>query len=376
VRVLVAPDSFGGTLSAGEVAHAFALGWRDIRPQDDVRTLPLSDGGEGLIGVLETLTPDARRTTVEVAGTDTRPVEAPVLWLDATTAVLESAAICGLPPAEVARRPLEASSYGVGQALAHVVQAGADHVVLGLGGTGVVDGGSGALNGLGMRLRVADGSGLRVGAGDLATCVSVETGWSRWSPRVTLDLLADTTAVLDEAATHFGPQKGVTAGQVEPLRAALAAWANVLQQSFPRPVGGPVGPTSTYTGAAGGLGFALAVALGGRLMSGAAWVAERAGFPAALVDADLVVSGEGRLDVTSATGKVVGYVLHAARTQGRATAAVVGSIAPGGLAELDLRPEDVVSAAVTGPGRPASEAVRAAAQSLARRIAPVHSDAR
>ena len=177
--VLVAPDSFGGTLRAAEVAGAFRDGWREVRPGDTVATLPLSDGGEGLLDVLDALQPEAQRTSVEVAGTDTRPVEAPVLWLDEQTAVLESATICGLPGPDLPRRPLDATSYGVGQALAHVVDAGATHVIVGLGGTGVVDGGAGALTGLGMRLRVADGSGLRVGAGDLARCTSVERGWSR-----------------------------------------------------------------------------------------------------------------------------------------------------------------------------------------------------
>ena len=178
MHVLIAPDSFGGTLTAREVAAAFSAGWRDVRPSDAVMEVPLSDGGEGLLDVLVPLSPDARIETIEVAGTDTRPVAAPVLWLDPGTAVLESATICGLPSAaDGPRRPLDATSYGVGQALRHVVAAGARHVILGLGGTGVADGGSGALNGLGFRLRVADGSGLRVGAGDLGRCTAIESGW-------------------------------------------------------------------------------------------------------------------------------------------------------------------------------------------------------
>jgi glycerate 2-kinase len=369
VKVLIAPDSFGGTLAAAEVAEAFARGWSEVRPTDVVRRLPLSDGGEGLIAVLRELVPDARVTTVEVAGTDTRPVEAPVLWLDERTAVLESATICGLPPVDAPRRPLEATSYGVGQALAHVVDRGARHVVLGLGGTGVVDGGSGALNGLGMRLRVADGSGLRVGAGDLAACTTVERGWSRWAADVTLDLLADTRIVLGEAVQHYGPQKGVTAAQVGPLGAAMDHWAVVLCDAFP----GPVDAATAHTGAAGGLGFALAVALGGRLVPGAGWVAERAGLAGAVGAADLVVTGEGRLDATTATGKVVAQVLGAARGSGRATAAVVGQVAAGAVEELGLAPDHVVTAPASGPGPAAHEAVRGAARTLARRITSVHS---
>lgn len=369
MRVLIAPDSFGGTLSAAEVTDAFAAGWLDVRSADNVRSLPLSDGGEGLIAVLRELLPDTRVTSVEVAGTDTRPVQAPVLWLDERTAVLESATICGLPSSDAPRRPLEATSYGVGQALMHVVDAGARHVVLGLGGTGIVDGGSGALNGLGMRLRVADGSGLRVGAGDLGACTTVERGWSRWSADVTLDLLADTRIVLGEAVPRYGPQKGATPAQVGPLGEAMEHWASVLCDAFP----GPIDAGSAHTGAAGGLGFALAVALGGRLVPGAAWVAERAGLAAAVAAADLVVTGEGRLDATTATGKVVAQVLDAARAAGRATAAVVGQVAAGAVEELGLAADRVVPAPASGPGPAAREAVRGAARTLAQRITSVHS---
>jgi glycerate kinase len=369
VQILVAPDSFGGTLTAPEVAAAFADGWRQERPADHVRALPLSDGGEGLLAVLRQLHPEARVTAVEVAGTDTRPVEAPVLWLDECTAVLESATICGLPPAGLPRRPLEATSYGVGQALAKVVAQGARHVVLGLGGTGTIDGGSGALNGLGMRLRVADGAGLRVGAGDLGACVAVEHGWSKWPDEVTLDLLVDTHIVLAEAVPRYGPQKGVAAAQVEPLSAAMERWAQVLGQAFP----GPVDRVTPGTGAAGGLGFALAVALGGRLVPGAEWVAERAVLAPAVRGADLVVTGEGRLDATSVTGKVVSFVLATAREHGRAVAAVVGSAVPEVVQELGLTPDRVVAAPASGPGPLAHEAVRTAARALARRVSSVHS---
>ena len=369
--VLVAPDSFGGTLRAAEVAGAFRDGWREVRPGDTVATLPLSDGGEGLLDVLDALQPEAQRTSVEVAGTDTRPVEAPVLWLDEQTAVLESATICGLPAPDLPRRPLDATSYGVGQALAHVVDAGATHVIVGLGGTGVVDGGAGALSGLGMRLRVADGSGLRVGAGDLARCTSVERGWSRWPDDVRLTVLADTDAVLADAVTRFGAQKGVTASQAGPLAAALEAWAELLGVAFP----GAVGPTTPGTGAAGGLGFALAVVLGGELVSGSAWVAERVGLDAAVARADLVVTGEGRLDATSASGKVVARVLATARTHGRAAAAVVGAAAPGAAEAVGLSVDRVVTAPATGPGPDAQAAVCAAARTLAQRTTSVHSAA-
>ena len=378
MRVLIAPDSFGGVLPAGTVAVAAADGWREVRPDDTVHTLPLSDGGEGLLDVLAALHPAATRTTVEVAGTDTRPVRAPVLWLDARTAVLETARICGLPPADVPRRPLEATSYGVGQALTHVVEAGAEHVIVGLGGTGVVDGGSGALNGLGMRLRRADGSGLRVGAADLAECTGVDRGWARWPDGVRLDLLADTDVPVTAAVARYGPQKGLATERIGPLAAAVAGWADVLTAAFP----GRVGPDTPHTGAAGGLGLALAVALGGRLTAGATWVAERAGLDGAVATADLVVTGEGRLDATTTTGKVVDEVARTARRHGRPVGVVAGTIDTEVAARLGIAerlrataPATAPTAApATGAGDAAVAAVRAAGRLLASRITSVHSE--
>ena len=369
MEVLVAPDSFGGTLRADEVAAAFRLGWLDVRPADRVRELPMSDGGEGLLAVLGAPHPDARRTTVEVAGTDTRPLDAPVLWLDDRTAVLESATICGLPPAGQPRRPLDATSYGVGQALAHVAEAGAEHVILGLGGTGVVDGGSGALNGLGMRLRVTDGSGLRVGAGDLGRCTEVDRGWTSWPERMRLTLLVDTDVVLTDAVRRYGPQKGVTDAQLVPVSDAMAAWGDLLCATFP----GPVTPSTPGTGAAGGLGFALAVALGGELVPGSGWVAARAGLDDAVAAADLVVTGEGRLDATSATDKVVARVLAVARRHACAAAIVTGVVAPGAPEDVGIASDRIVTAPATGPGSAAADAVRRAARTLAERTTSVHS---
>ena len=369
MKVLIAPDSFGGTLTAQEVAAAFARGWREARPADTIVRLPLSDGGEGLIDVLEGLAPQAVRTTVEVAGTDTRPHTAPILWLDPATAVLETAAICGLPPADEARRPLDATSYGVGQALQAAVAQGARTVIVGLGGTGTIDGGSGALNALGMRLTVADGSGLRVGAGDLGSCVAVAPGRSSWPADVQLELLADTEVALVDAVARYGPQKGLGSGQIGPLGDAMEHWGTVLLDAFP----GPHRPTTPRTGAAGGLAFALAVGLGGTLRSGSAWVAQRAELDDAVAAADLVVTGEGRLDATSATGKVVARVVAAAREQGRAVAAVVGAVDRGAVEALGLAPDRVVTAPASGPGPAAARAIVEAARMLAQRMASVHS---
>jgi glycerate 2-kinase len=371
VRILVAPDSFGGVSPAADAAHAIAEGWRRVRPSDAVDVLPMSDGGEGLLEVMSMLEPDARRTSVEVAGADSKPRVVPIHWTDDETAVLESAAVCGLATVPTdRRRPMEATTYGIGQLLQAALDGGARRIVLGLGGTATVDGGSGALNGLGFRLRTTDGSGVRIGAADLHSCASVEDAWSRW-PRsdVTLELLADVDAVLAEAAPLFGPQKGLAAAQVDTVTAALEAWGRLLCATYP----GTVAVDTPGTGAAGGLGFALAVALGGTLRTGSAWVAERAGLPGALARADLVITGEGRLDATSRRGKVVSQVLDLARAAATPVALVVGQVAPGGIEAVGVAAERVVTAPLTPSDPAAVQALRHAGETLARRLTSVHS---
>jgi len=370
VRIVVAPDSLGGVSPAAAAASAIAEGWSSIRPGDTVEVRPLSDGGEGLLDVMAALEPAATRTSVEVAGADSRPRLATIHWTDPSSALIESADVCGLATIEPdRRRPMEATSYGIGQLLQAAVDGGARRIVVGLGGTATIDGGSGALNALGFRLRTQDGSGVRIGAGDLHTCATIDDGWSHW-PRetVTLDLLADVDATLEEAAPLFGPQKGLSGPQVRVVGAALDAWGSLLCATYP----GPVQVTTPGAGAAGGLGLGLAVALGGTLRAGAPWVAQRAGLPAAIADADLVITGEGRLDATSGRGKVVGHVLGLARASGTAVALVVGQVAAGGVEAVGVAEERVVTAPVTLGDPMATAALRRAGETLARRLTSVH----
>src|SRR5688500_4420682 len=153
VRVIIAPDSFGGTLTASEAAAAMAEGWRRARPDHDLRAVPMSDGGEGLVEVITAAVPDAQRLTAEVADARGYAVDAEWLLLADGTAVIESALACGLARTPVERRnPRLATSYGVGQLIAAAQQAGAARIVVGLGGTATVDGGAGAVTALGHRL--------------------------------------------------------------------------------------------------------------------------------------------------------------------------------------------------------------------------------
>jgi glycerate 2-kinase len=220
---------------------------------------------------------------------------------------------------------------------------------------------------LGFRLRVEDGSGLKIGGGELHRVRRVEHGWiGDWSG-IEVVLLADVTTRLLDAARVFGPQKGASRDEVRQLTEALEVWADVAERDL--------AGTGRYrelagSGAAGGLGFGLACALGARFVPGAATVAELQGLPAALRDADLLVSGEGRLDATSFQGKVVGHVVDLARAAGVRATAVVGSVDPAasGAGDDELSDlEHIEEAASEGPGEDPAAEVAEAARRLASR---------
>lgn len=353
MKVVIAPDSFGGTLTAPEAARAIAAGWVRARPNDEIRLLPLSDGGEGLVDVL------AERGEVhhvEVAGPLGHPRSARWVALEDGTAVVGSDEACGLRhlPAGV-RRPMEATTYGVGQVIGAAREAGATRILVGLGGSATVDGGAGAVTGLGFRVRVADGSGLKIGARDLHRVASVAPGWEGDWTGVTVALLADVRTRLLAAPATFGPQKGAGPHDVARLESALRAWADVVERDL-----GPAGLREVAgSGAAGGLGFGLAAALDAAILPGAAGVADLLGAEGLLRAADLVVTGEGSLDATSVEGKVVGALLE--RAGGVPVAAVVGRVVevPPGL-------EDIEASSPEGPGPDPTAAVSAAAERLAR----------
>lgn len=307
MRVLIAPDSFTGTLSATEAAAAIASGWRRARPGDDLDLLPLSDGGPGFVEVLHTalggdLVPCA------VTGPLGAPVAASVLVVGGT-AYVESAQACGLhlvPPDR--RDPTATTSRGVGELVAAAARL-ARRVVVGLGGSGTNDGGAGLLQALGWSLR--DAAGREVRGGGLALEHLREV---RPTPAPMVEIVAATDVdnpLLGPAGASyvFAPQKGATAGQVRRLDAALRHWADLAE-----PAAVATGTRDLPgAGAAGGLGFALLL-LGGRRDSGIELVLEASGLRARAADADLVLTGEGSFDPQSLRGKVVAGVAGATAT--------------------------------------------------------------
>jgi len=238
VRVVIAPDSFKESLSAAGVAAALADGVRDALPDAEIVCVPMADGGEGSLDAVLDATGGARRA-VSVRDANGRACEAAWAWLGEGKAFIEMAAAAGLErisPAE--RRPLDASSYGVGQLIGDALDAGATHIVIGLGGSATNDAGAGVLQALGVRLLDEHGAELPPGGAALARLERVDMGGvdARLSS-VHVDIAVDVDNTLcgaRGASAIFGPQKGATPEQVRQLDAALTHFADVCARQFGR----------------------------------------------------------------------------------------------------------------------------------------------
>ncbi|MGI5132755.1 glycerate kinase [Pseudonocardia sp. CA-107938] len=326
MRVVVAPDSFGGTLSATEAAAAIADGWRRAAPADELELLPVADGGTGFVAVLHAVLGGTLHT-LQVTG----PMGAPVLaeWLQVDdVAYVESAAACGLhlvPRAD--RVPATAAvvtSRGVGELLVDAVAAGVARIVVGLGGSATTDGGAGMLAALGARAVDASGRELPHGGGALAAAVRIDGRPELGGVRLVAAADVDNPLLGPHgAAAVFGPQKGADAAMVATLDAALARFADVLAATFPPDVRDEPG-----AGAAGGLGAAL-LALGAERVSGAGLVRELVGLDAALDRAGLAVTGEGSFDWQSLRGKLVTTVARGAADRGVPCIVLAGQVSVG-----------------------------------------------
>jgi glycerate 2-kinase len=347
MRVVVAPDSFKGSLGAREAATALAEGWRDARPGDELVCLPLADGGEGTLQVLAAADAAARWHPVQVTGPDGRMVASSWLELQDATACIELALASGLP-LMAAPDPLGAQTTGTGELIVSAVEAGAGRIVIALGGSASTEGGTGALTALGARFLDGAGRQLPPGGGALNGLAGADLTGLRPPPPGGVTCLTDVRAPLlgpGGAAAVFGPQKGADTAQIAILEAGLARLALVL--------GGD--PGASGAGAAGGTGYGFAVAWGAGITPGAAELCRLAGLDEQLRRADLVLTGEGRYDATSADGKITGAVLTAAQRAGVRAGLVAGSIAadpPRGVAAVALdRLAGGTGAAMSSPRR-------------------------
>ncbi|MFE4835896.1 glycerate kinase [Arthrobacter sp. NPDC056691] len=358
VRILIAPDSFKGTLTARQAATAIAGGWRSVRPGDDLELLPLADGGEGTLDAIEAVMPGSVRCSVEgVTGADGTPRRGEWLRLPEGVAVVELAQIAGLPSVDEPS-PLTATTRGVGELIRAAVNAGAHEVWLGLGGSASTDGGLGALRALGAVALNATGKEISDGGVGLTRVASIDFSGLLPVPGG-IKLLSDVTAPLtgpQGAASVFGPQKGATGAQVHLLDQALERFSVLAG----------VDPATPGSGAAGGAGYGFMAAYGANISSGADRIAELVQLDERIRKADLVITGEGSFDGQSRIGKLVGNVLQRAADAGTSSAVIAGRVRADagtwalGLDQLAGDPQS----AMEQPARWAAAAGRLAAQTL------------
>ncbi|HEY7596651.1 MAG TPA: glycerate kinase [Actinophytocola sp.] len=323
MRVLIAPDCFGGTLTAPEAAEAIAAGWRGGAPDDQLTLCPLADGGPGFVGVLYAAL-GGRLRHKSVSGPLGSYVDA--VWLEHEgTAYVECAQACGLALVEKGDRDaLAATTLGVGEMVRQALDSGVHTIVVGLGGSATTDGGAGLFRALGAVPVGADGEPLAAGGGPLVDVVRLEGRVDLGD--VKLVAASDVENPLlgkDGAARVFAPQKGADDLAVRRLEKSLTRWADVLAEVAGKDIRDEAG-----AGAAGGLGAAL-IALGAEVESGAGMVRRLTGLDTALADAQLVITGEGSFDFQSLRGKLVTRVAGAAAERGLPCVVLAGQVSVG-----------------------------------------------
>jgi len=330
MKVVVAPDSFTGSLTAAAAASAIAAGWRSARPADAVVEVPVADGGEGTVAVVAAATGAVPRSA-RVRDPLGRSVEAEWLLLTDGTAIIEMAAASGLwrlAPDE--RDPRRTSTYGTGEIVLAALDAGARRLVIGLGGSATNDGGAGLAQALGCRLLDDAGTELDGGGAALARLARLDvTGLDFRLAEVGVVAATDVDVVVcgpNGASAMFGPQKGADADAVAELDAALVRWVELLRRDLPA---GPDVSSCPGGGAAGGLAAGLIALCGAKVESGAAVVLGLVGLRRAVARADLVVTGEGSLDRQTLRGKAPYAVASLAREAGLPCLALAGVVAAG-----------------------------------------------
>lgn len=327
MKVVIAIDSLKGSLSSQEAGAAAARGVLAAAPDADVRVFSLADGGEGTTDALLSAT-GGRKITLTVTGPMGTPVSADYAILTDGTAVIEVAAAAGLPliPQD-GRNPLLATTFGVGEMIAHAVKGGARRFIIGLGGSATNDGGAGMLAALGYRFLNESGEEISLGAGALSTLAEIKTNTalpalSECEFRVACDVDNPLCGARGASAV-YGPQKGASPDDVRTLDALLSHYADLTVKAL-----GKNDANTPGAGAAGGLGFAFLSYLGGRLESGVELVISQANMESEMQDADLILTGEGRLDGQSAMGKAPVGIAKAAKKYGRTVIALAGCVTP------------------------------------------------
>jgi glycerate kinase len=329
MKIVVAPNSFKGSLSATQAAAAMASGVRQVFPDAEVIEVPVADGGDGTVEALVKARNGIYRWA-NVEGPLGDPVLAPLGLIDGgSTAVVELASASGFELIQPAHRdPRKTSTFGFGQLLDAARQAGVKSIIAGIGGSATNDGGTGMAQALGFRFLDMAGRDLPRGGSALSRLERIDPtglnpGWRSVKVMVACDVTNPLTG--PEGASYiYGPQKGADPLMVRQLDAALVHLAKVIERDFGKSVANIPG-----AGAAGGTGAGLIAFLDAQLMPGAALVVEASGFDQKLPGADLVLTGEGRADSQTAYGKAPGEVARRAKAARIPVLLISGTKGPG-----------------------------------------------
>lgn len=328
MKIVIATDSFKESLAARDVANAIAAGVRDVLPKAEVICLPMADGGEGTLDAVLQATGGERRHRV-VQDAIGQPRRADWGWLDTGTAIIEMASAAGLEHVAIEdRNPGMADTFGVGELIKDALDAGAKRVVLTAGGSATNDGGAGMLRALGLRMLDASGKPLAPGGLPLASLDHIDAhGLDPRIKAVEFTIATDVSNPLcgaEGASAIFGPQKGATPEMVLALDGALARFAQATQEVLGEDLRDKAG-----AGAAGGLGFGAMAWLGAEMRRGAMLVAEIVGLAQAMRGADLIFTGEGKLDAQTLLGKTPLAVIELAQAAGLPVIGLAGSLGTG-----------------------------------------------
>lgn len=326
MKIVIAPDSYKESLSALEVATAIEQGFREIWPDADYIKLPVADGGEGTVQAMVEATA-GRIIHVDVTGPLGESVKGFYgLSGDERSAFIEMAAASGLelvPPAK--RNPLITTSRGTGELIRHALDAGVKHIIIGIGGSATNDGGAGMVQALGAKLLNADGESLGQGGGELDRLAKIDI--SELDKRLKtcrIEVACDVTNPLtgdDGASAVFGPQKGATPEMIVRLDNGLHHYARIIQHDLDVDVLKLAGG-----GAAGGMGAALFAFCGAELRRGIEIVTDALHLDEHVKDADLVITGEGRIDSQTINGKVPVGVAKVAKRYNKPVIGIAGSL--------------------------------------------------
>ena len=329
--VVIAPNSFKGSMSATEAAAAIAAGVRRVWHDAELRLCPMADGGEGTLAAV--LSAGGERRSARVSGAAGAPVDAAYGLIANDTAIIESAQVVGLTDQGATAHPVERrSTRGLGELIRILLDAGVKRFVAGLGGSSTNDGGAGLLSALGLALLDAKGHSVEPTPAGLEALSRIDA--SAFDARLAgtrITILSDVDNPLcgkRGATAIFGPQKGVRPESVPTIDARLEHFAKLSEAAVGRSVKDLPG-----AGAAGGLGFALLLA-GGELRSGAEVVADLLGLDTALVGADWLITGEGRTDRQTLLGKAPLVAARHATAHGVPATLISGAIERSDLAEL------------------------------------------